>query len=722
MNTTSADLVKAEIIRQRLYNIAQEMGIVMIRTTGDPTISEAVDFSTFIADKDGEIISFSGYITIHAGPARQAVKHILNTYGKDEIKPGDAFICNDPHTTGSCHPPDVGIVKPIFYENELVAWCWAEAHLLDVGGMTPGGFAIDAYDAYSEALRFPGIKIVNEGKVNEDIFKLIQANFRMPQHDINNIRCFIAACNMCEKRIHEMIDKYGLEEFKYYLALNKDLTEKAFKERITQLPDKTYESIEWIEHNGHEYKLLPVKCKMTIDGDKMKLDFTGTAPQTDGFVNIAEGTAIGAIVTPIMLQLAPDIPFNEGIFRALEIILPKGSVVNCTMPAPVSSGHMEAGLRVVKTVSEVFSLAMMESDNEWVRSHAMGNFHENWVVGVFSGENSDGRPTVFLDTNGGGAGGGAQTVCDGLDAAASFTGLSNGLPDIEINEMTSPLLYLWRKINVNSGGPGNFRGGQGIEFAWIPWGTDGGREIISSTCSQVPARGIMGGFPGGTSGHWLIKSANVKKLMSNGKVPTFEMIEGEKELLPAKYSFPISSEDVFVQFEGGGGGLGDPLKRNPERVRQDLYDGYITTKMAEDVYGVIVNEDGQVDYTETSLKRAMMKRQRIENSVSPKISYQNVEKNSLREIKPVGEALTLKEDNSGKRYYCCAECQSVITSVEEDWFQGAGLIRTEITRKFQEFDMWVRGRDEEPKVYLDEYICADCGSMLYVSTSVNETN
>lgn len=715
---SSVDLIQAEIIRQRLYNIAQEMGIVMIRTTGDPVISEAVDFSTFIADKDGEIIAFSGYITIHAGPARQSVRHILQTYAPEDIKPGDAFICNDPHTTGACHPPDVGIVKPIFYQGELVAWCWAEAHLLDVGGSTPGGFAINAVDAYSEALRFPGIKIVNEGKVNQDIFNLIEANFRMPQHDINNLRCFIAACNSCEKRLIDMIDKYGLEDYKKYVELNKDLTEKAFRNRIKSLPKKTYEATEWIEHNGHGYNLIPVHCKMTVHEDSITLDFSGSAPQTDGFVNISEGTAIGALVTPVMLQLAPDIPFNEGIFRATEIILPKGTVVNCKMPAPISSGHMEAGLRVVKVVLEVFSKAMMESDDEWVQSHAMAAFHENWVVGVFSGVTSEGNPAVFLDTNGGGAGAGAQTVCDGLDAAASFTGLSNGLPDIEINELTAPLLYLWRKINVNSGGPGKYRGGQGIEFAWVPWETEGGNELISSTCSQAPARGVMGGYPGGTSGHWLFKNSNALSLMQQGKVPDLEIIDGEKELLPAKHQFPITSQDVFVQFEGGGGGLGDPLKRDPKIVLKDFNDGYITSEMAENSYGVVRTMNGEIDEVATSLKREQIRQERLSVSSKPNNRLAK-EAKDLKLIQSMGDALTIQSDSSGQHYTCCSNCSTTLSKIEEPWEQSSAHIKTEVSRKFDDFGMWVKSRDTAPYVYIDEYICPECGSLLEVSTSID---
>ncbi|WCK56247.1 hydantoinase B/oxoprolinase family protein [Aneurinibacillus sp. Ricciae_BoGa-3] len=719
---SSARLVKAEIFRQQLYNIAEEMGTVMIRTSGDPVISEAVDFSTFIADKNGEIISFSGYMTMHAGPARQAVRYILQTLSEEEIQPGDAFICNDPHTTGACHPPDVGIVKPIFYQNQLVAWCWAEGHLLDVGGMSPGGFAIGAHDAYSEALRFPGVKIVSQGKLLKNIVQLIQANFRLPNRNLNDIRCFIAACNVSENRIIDLIDKYGLDEFSEYVEFNKVLTENAFRKRISQLPKKTYEGTEWVEHNGHVNQFFPIHCKLTIHAEHLTFDFTGTAPQTDGFVNVSEGAAIGCAVTPVMLVLTPDIPFNEGIFRAIEFILPEGTLVNCKMPAPVSSGHMETGMRMTKLLTELLSQAMMESEEEMVRSHAMACFHDAWIAGTFAGSDSEGNPTVFLDMNGGGAGGGAQTNQDGLDAAASFTQLSNGLPDIEINELAFPVLYLWRKLNINSGGPGKYRGGQGIEFAWIPWDIPGGQEHVNSACWQVPARGTMGGYPGGTSGYWVVKHSNVHRLMEKGKVPMFSELEGEKALLPAKHSgFPILRDDVFVQFEGGGGGLGDPLKRNPKTVLQDHQDGYITQEMAKNAYGVIIDGKGQLVEEDTQLFRAAMKKERLGMSRPPKAECKGDTK-ELIYVKSSGESLHIKKDENELRYVCCADCGHPLAEEMLDWKDGVRMKQTEASEALGKFGMWVKRRDSAPFVYVDEYICPGCASMIHVGTSIGENN
>jgi N-methylhydantoinase B len=717
---TSDRLVKAEIFRQQLYSIAKDMGTIMIRTSGEPIISEAVDFSTFIADKNGEIITFSGYMTMHTGPAQAAIQYILQNYSEEEIYPGDAFICNDPHTTAACHPPDVGIVKPIFYQNQLIAWSWAEGHVLDVGGMAPGGFAVGAHDAYSEALRFPGIKIVSQGKMVKDIVHLIKINWRLPDRNINEIRSFIAACNASENQIVDLINKYGLDEFHDYVELNKSLSEEAFRKRISQLPKKTYEGIEWAEHNGHVNDLFPIHCKLTVDENKLTFDFTGTVAQTDGFINVTKGTAIGCALTPVMLMLTQDIPFNEGILRAIEFILPEGTVVSAEMPAPTSMGHAETGMRISKLLTELISEAMMESEEETTRSHAMACFHDAWPAGIFFGLDSQGKMFILADSNGGGAGGGAQTNQDGMDAAGCFTQLSNGLPDIEVNELAFPVLYLWRKLNVNSGGPGKYRGGQGIDFGWIPWEVPGGQETVNTACWQVPPRGIMGGYPGGTSGYWVIKNSNVYRFMEEGKVPTFNELEGEKELLPAKHTgFPILPNDVFVQFEGGGGGLGDPLKRDPETVLQDWLDGYITKKMAKEAYGVVIDEHGSIVELDTQLLRINIKRERLQNSHLPKIECK-VNTNELTYLKSSGESLQIKEDKKGNRYVCCSDCEYPLIEEDLNWKEGARVLKTEVSKALENFGMWVKNRGYSPFVYLNEYICPGCGNMLHVGTSVGE--
>lgn len=710
------DLVTAEIIRQQLYNIAQEMGTVMIRTSGDPIVTEAVDFSTFIADHEGGIIAFSGYMTWHAGPARKSVRHILSSVPRDEIYPGDAFICNDPYTTGACHPPDVGIVRPIFFNGELAAWCWSEGHILDVGGMSPGGFAPLANDCYGESLRFPGIKFMEKGRVSADIRRLIDANFRLAHRNYNDLRCFLAATSVGERRVIDLIGRHGLAEFQRYVHVNNDLSEQTLRDRIAKLPNKTIVTKENVEHNGHVNDLFTVQCAMTINDDSIDLDFTGTDPQTDGFINTSEGCMHGVAVTPLMLMLAPDVAFNEGFFRCLRITLPEASLVNVRMPAPSSSGHMETGMQVMKQLTRMLSEAMAESEDAYIRAHAMAPFHDAWIGGVFAGADDDGNQFVMLDMNGGGAGGGAQTVVDGMDAAGTFTQVSNGLPDIEVNELSFPVRYLWRRLNVNSGGPGRFRGGQGIEFAWTPDKVAAGYETVFSACWQIPPAGVDGGYPGSTSGYQLITNTNLDQLTSGRKPLNRDALQGETTDLDGKQvNIPVRKGDVFVQFEGGGGGIGDPLTRDPGLVAADVRDRYVDRIVAETVYGVMF-QDGtlDVDAQATARRRDEIRSQRL-SEARPGAAGRPARTDG-QAGRPVGFSLMLSGEDP--TVYCCQSCGEPLAPVDGDWRAACAQRDRPAHQALAAQGSWAKERGDDPKVFVTEFLCPACGSSLSVDTAV----
>jgi N-methylhydantoinase B len=717
--TMDFDPVDLEIFQRSLYDAANEMGLVMIRTSGNPVIGEAVDFSTFIADAKGEIISFSGYMTFHLGPARQTVQHIVEVVDPADIHPGDAFIANDPHTTGACHPPDVGVVRPIFAGDEIIAWCWAEAHLLDVGGMSPGGFAPGATECYGEALRFPGIKLMDRGRMIDDIRRLIMANFRMPVRNLNDIRCFIAACNVCDDRLQNMFERYGVQRFKEYAEISKDLSEQATRKRIASLPDGVYTDTKWVEHNGHRDDLFKVQCALTVAGDDMTIDFTGSSPQTDGFVNLSLGGTIGSAITPVMCTLVPDIPFNEGVIRALDIVAPEGTITNVQMPAPVSSGHMETGMNIVKAVTTALSDAQAASDDPFVRDHAMAPFHDAWIGGVFYAPDEAGNLTVFLDMNGGGAGGGAQTVADGMDCSATFTQLNNGLPDIEINELAAPILYLWRRLNVGSGGPGRFRGGQGLRFAWTPWYTAGGQEHVFSACWHVPPAGVFGGYPGSASAYRLATGAEVDKAFADGCMPAEidDLRVAPQMLMSKQLGLNLAPGDVFIQEEGGGAGLGDPLERDPERVAQDVRDGYVTSEAALTAYGVAVDHRGQLDAAGTEQERDRIRAERRTWSRADDAESERVD--DAVQLRPLQPSVGIAE--LADREVCvCERCRTVLGDADDGFRAGAAVRETDAAARMAEIGGYCEPRQEAPYVRLREHACPGCGMLLFVDVVVAE--
>lgn len=714
--------VTAEVIRRRLYNIAEEMGTAMIRTSGNPIISEAVDFSTFIADANGEIASWSPYLPIHSAPAREAVEHIRNTFSEGDIRPGDQFICNDPFETKVCHQPDVGVVKPIFHGDDLVAWCWSEAHMLDVGGMAPGGFAPHANESYAEALVWPGVKIVEEGEINDTVKRLIESNVRLPTRVFNDLRALIAANNRCDRRLQDTIEEFGQDTFEQYIEVNKDLTEAAFKERIERLPDGTYTTTETVEHDGHENALYTVRAEMTVDGSELTVDFSGSSPQAPGFINASLGTTYGFVMNPAIMLLGPDIPINEGMYRAIDIVAPEGTIVNPEMPAPTSSGHMETGMAISDATMVLFNRAMGQSEDEFVRDHVMGSFQNVFAVSTFYGENQHGEPDVFMDMNGGGAGAGACTMQDGLDAASPISSLNPGLPDLEINEDEHPMLYLWRRINADSGGPGEHRGGQGIEFAWTLHDVEGGSESVTSATTQVPTEGAHGGYPGSTTVFELARETDVTDTLEDGAVPgSVDDLSGSLEQLPAKEpDIPIDDDAVFVNRLGGGSGVGDPLLRDPASVRSDLEDGYITREMAEGTYGVVV-ADGSVDEAATEQRREEL---RAERTAWPRERRLEEPDGTPTRVKPFHRYVAVVAAD-GDEYLQCTECESVFAPYagpdDTGWLDYTATNDSPIHDRYDDLSLLIQERHREPDVRLREHACPDCGTMFETAVETDDS-
>jgi len=616
MATTAAqtdvrDLVTTEIFAQKLYSIALEMGQTMVRTSGDPVIAEANDFSTVITDAKGELLA-NAFLTLHLGAARQTIQYLLEVIDPDDIHPGDAWVCNDPHTTGACHAPDLGIVRPMFAGDELIAWCWAEAHMVDIGGMAPGGFAPDAYECYAEGLRFPGVKIVSEGKILDDIWRLIAANFRVPDRNLNEIRCFIAACNTADARVGDLIAEHGADGFKRLAEASKDLTERAARSRVASLPDGRYVARDYVEHNGHVNGLYEIVCTAIVDGDKITFDFTGTCEQSDGFINVSPGTALSGAITPLFMTLVPDVPINEGLIRAMDFIFPEGTIVNAQMPAPMSSGHMETSLRVNKLVAKIVGELQQLSSDEYVRSHVMAPFFDTTPLPIYYVQHENGEWVPFLDLDAQGGGTGAQPHIDGIDAGGATTSLDNKLPDLEVYEHQNPVLFLWRRLNLGSGGAGRQRGGNGTRIAWTPWRTPGGQMTSVTACNQVPPSGLFGGWPGSAGGFKMTRGAKIDEVLRGGTIPTsFDELDGEVvDMAPKTFAEPLMAGELFETHAGGGGGIGDPLDRDPEAVALDVRDLYLSVELAASAYGVRCSPEGELDAEGTAALREELRAER----------------------------------------------------------------------------------------------------------------
>ena len=353
------------------------------------------------------------------------------------------------------------------------------------------------------------IRLVEKGKWNQDILRLIETNVRVPKWVIGDLRAMVAANIAAENRIHTIIEKYGMQDYLHYREVVKQLTENTLRQRIRSIPNGSFSCEDFVEHDGHTDSLFKIRLNLTVADEHLVLDFRGSDPQTQGIINGTYQTTVGFATSPIVMMLAWDLPPNSGLLNCFSVITDKNSICDASPPAPTSSAHADSGLRVCKMVNIVLARAAKRSSDPQITDRIVGNFHDNWPIVTFvSDRDQRGQYTVFSNMDASGSGGGALQSRDGLDCAAPSTSLNMLIPDAEMSEMNYPVLYLWRRLYKDSGGPGMYRGGLGINLAWTPTVSDM-MGVVSNQSMHAPPRGIFGGYPGAVSQEIRIRGSNV---------------------------------------------------------------------------------------------------------------------------------------------------------------------------------------------------------------------
>jgi N-methylhydantoinase B len=692
MEARSYDPVTAEVIGSRIRSIVDEAAITIIRTSGSPVITESQDFSTALFDAAGEHVGYSGYVVTHIGSSLVGVQSVMRDFPVEEVRRGDQFICNCPYTAGAIHQGDVGIISPLFYGEELVGWAFSNAHVLDIGGMSPGGWAPVAWDRYAEALNFPPTRFVEGGKMREDWVRFLMNNVRLPGPVMGDLKSLVAANIATQRRLDDLISRYGLDEYRRYCEINKDLSEQALRERIARIPDGVYNAEDWVEYDGHgEDKLVRIACELAVHGDELRVDFTGSDAQYDGFGNSGWGATYGVMAAMIMVTLAYDLPMNAGILRPLTVIPgEEGTVLNPSIPAPVSCGHMEGASKGGRAFAAALVQALQVSADSWLESRtaALGTFA--WPGNSWTGDSQYGTYTAFAVMDCGSCGMGAQSTGDGLDIASYEVVMGCSIPDIETNEALYPMLYLWRSLNVGSGGPGFHRGGNGLDLAWIPWNTDALVGTLENACAEVPSEGALGGVPGDTNRYEVIRDAGVRALLGAGRVPGPEDGGGRGEqTLNHVTGVQLGPDDVFHQITGGGSGWKDPLLREPARVEADVRAGYITEEQARAGYGVVVG-----DPHGTAGLRAWVRSERI-GGEPPRV--------------PEAPATQMPVVADAAGGWACGYCGESLGSA---WREGLVRRDADLADRLADLGTFAQPR-RDPRLILSELYCSGCGSCLH---------
>jgi N-methylhydantoinase B len=704
------DPIVAEVLRMRFNTIVEEMGSTLKQTSGSPILSEANDFSTNVLDAHAGICATGSFILFHLGSATRCLEAILARYPEEEIRPGDAIIVNDPYI-GSPHKPDIGVLTPIYYDDSIVNWVWTAAHMYDIGGISPGSFSPQVLDTYGEGLMIPPLKIMKEGVVNDDLRQIIEANSRLGTAVFNDIRCLVATNNVAIERIHEAIEYYGLETYRLYSNVIGVLSERAFRDRIARIPDGIWRCTDWMEHDGHAHELYEVQCALTVEGDGIVLDFEGSAPQAPGLVNCGPGGLLGNVMSPIVQMLCHDLQINFGLIHPIEIRAPEGTVANATEPAATGYGHLDAGYKISKMVTELLSQACQASDDAWLRGRALGQWNDSWSIETWGGTDQYGKRFAWLNMDGGGFGGGAFSVHDGMDVAGDLTSVGNAIPDIEWTEQLYPALHLWRRLEPNSGGPGTYRGGGGLDLAWTMWQApvDQFTGTVVMAMFSIPSRGHGGGWPGSSSRIKQLRATDVHEQLAAGRWPTPDTLTvGEEFLSPPKFSpLRLRPGDVIRHYTGGGAGFGDPLLRDAQVVARGVRDGWVTPAHARLVHGVTVDAQGALDVAGTEALRREIRRERVGREPAPFGQWRVPDGAAwiaLYLVEVDGRVLTTTTGED-------------LCAAGEDWRDHVIVRESELSSRLQEVGMWAAPHPESP-IALIEYVAPACGTTLLVEVTL----
>ncbi|WP_027935760.1 hydantoinase B/oxoprolinase family protein [Amycolatopsis sp. ATCC 39116] len=611
------DALTYEVVRHRLWAITQEMGETLRRMSGSHVVTESNDFNFSICDELGEQVQVGTYNIGLIGSMDLAITWTLRHRSDNPgIAEGDMFLCNDPWIGGGLHQNDAAILAPIFHEGKLFGWTTAIAHQVDLGGPRPGSFSPSAQDVFGEAVPTPPMKVVRGGVLQRDVADAWVRRSRLPHLVGLDLRAKIAANKNAAEQILRLIAKYGADTVKSVMRRMMDDAERRLRAKLETLPDGTWSAVGYQEQSQTgDRGLHAIKVAMTKEAGTLVFDFRGTAGQT-GIINCPYPGLRAGIVFTMLPLLAGDIPWAAGgLMRCFEIITDEDTITNASFPAAVGKGPFGPAWGSGNLVAEVLAKMLdAEPDHRTdVQSICNGTTDLCVVSGVDTrGGASKGFVSPVFDVMAGGYG--AQVYHDGVDTGGRLIIPSARAPDVEMTEYLYPLVALWRREETDSGGPGRRRGGMSGSVCYVQHpDQQGTMSLVVSGTGKVANQnvGLAGGYPGNSQLDLVVRGVNQPQLAQASVIPgDLEELGGEIEVLPCEGESHLGPGDALYLHWQAGGGYGDPLLRSPESVRDDVRQVRVTADAAEDVYGVVLREDGEVDGAATEERRAQLRRRR----------------------------------------------------------------------------------------------------------------
>jgi N-methylhydantoinase B len=665
------DPVTYEVISHRLWSINEEGSTTIVHASGSPVV-HGTDYNFGLYTADGDLAVSGVFYMLPIYVMQLMIKEVLANFG-DDINPGDVFITNDPFVAG-VHQSDVQFVSPFFHDGGIVAWTGCMAHVMDMGGMNPGSWCPTAIDVYQEGTRIPIQRIVDGGTINRGLWNAILANSRLPSMVANDFSAFLSSHRVAQARLSEACEQYGAEVLTAAMQRSLDVCEERLRAWISELPDGDFQSVGYVDHDGHANNIYKVECTARKRGDEIVFDFAGSDPAIRGMGNASRSGTYGAVGTAIMGIFGSELPWNAGLMRPFTVDIPPNTVISAEEPMPVSAGST-SGSWIAECAASA-CIAKLLGFSEKYADFAYGPPDGSWLLSQFGGLNQYGEPfaTMFMDSLG--WGGPAFRFRDGVDSGGSLVVVGGGFNDVELHENHQPLLYLWRRETTDSGGAGRFRGGNGMEFALAVHDSE---DVIATCGTQgavVPTCiGLFGAYPGGTCSYEVVTGADWRSQLEGGTaVSDMRQLGGEYRLAEAKATVPMGPGDVINSITQNAGGYGDPLERDPATVAANVAEGTCAASVAHDIYGVVLSESGEVDAGGTDARREELRQRRIADLENKQEHYDT--KPDLEVVARWGDVIAIARDG-GRLVVQCAESGVVLGPLGENWRDVAPFRRPE---------------------------------------------
>jgi N-methylhydantoinase B len=555
MTQITLDPVTVEVVRNKLDGIANEMELTLLKSSFSPIVKEGLDASASLFTLQGETLAQAIAIPIHLATLIPCIARIMTEFPLESMREGDLYCMNDPYLGGT-HLPDIAVVMPVFARGRPLAFAASMTHHQDVGGMAPGSVPTDAREVFQEGIRLPPLRLREGDRFNDTLLQILRRNVRIPDMFEGDLMAQVAACSVGARRLAALAQSYGDNHLTTIFGELLDRSETMTRAALRAIPDGTYRAVDFLDNDGVDLdRRIRIETAVTVANGAVRIDFTGSSPQVRGPFNVVPSGSLAAACYAVRAITDPTIPTNGGCFRPITLQLPEGSIVNPKEPAPVN-----ARTATIKRISGTILSALAQAVPDRVGADSGGEL----LVLAFGGERPDGTRYVTGELVAGGSGASAHK--DGVDVIETDATNCMNLP-AEALELDAPIRVHRVALRSDSGGAGTQRGGLGIVREYeilhgeVRMSHRGERHFIAPQG--------RGGGGDGAMARSVIRRAG----------------KGE-EVVPSKIVTTLHAGDRVIFETAGGGGYGDPRRRDPQKVRDDLSDGKISAEGAR-IYGKV---------------------------------------------------------------------------------------------------------------------------------------